>query len=152
MIGLRALALMIACGFFTTVTAPALAGPPVGRSQGAGTSAPGQSAGAAAGDVRGDKDAGGHGRDSRPLKGGRDHKDPNRVTDAKGDNTAHPPKAMRPMDGAEPRGGDTAQSNRGGKARGLDRADEVAGEHGKEGRDNAKAKQGRDNAKVKQAR
>lgn len=36
---------MIACGFSTTVTAPALAGPPVGRSQGAGTSAPGQSAG-----------------------------------------------------------------------------------------------------------
>jgi len=30
-----------------------------------------------------------------------------------------------------------------GKLRGLDRADEVAGEHGKQGRDNARTKQGR---------
>lgn len=34
-------------------------------------------------------------------------------------------------------------SNKGGQERGLDRADQVAGEHGKQGRDNARAKQNR---------
>jgi hypothetical protein len=35
------------------------------------------------------------------------------------------------------------QENKEEKKTGLDRADEVAGEHGKHGRDNARAKQGR---------
>jgi hypothetical protein len=33
-------------------------------------------------------------------------------------------------------------SNKGGEVRGLDRANDVAGEHGQQGRDNAAAKQG----------
>ena len=35
------------------------------------------------------------------------------------------------------------RGNKGGKARGLNRADEVAGNHGDKGRDNAQAKQSR---------
>lgn len=38
---------------------------------------------------------------------------------------------------------DTERSNKGGEVRGLDRADQVTGEHGKQGRDKARAKQGR---------
>lgn len=38
---------------------------------------------------------------------------------------------------------DPERSNKGGAARGLDRADKVAGEHGKPGRDNARTKQAR---------
>lgn len=38
---------------------------------------------------------------------------------------------------------DKDQSNKGGEVRGLDRADQAAGEHGKQGRDNARAKRGR---------
>ena len=34
------------------------------------------------------------------------------------------------------------KSNKGGEVRGLDRANDVAGEHGQKGRDNAAAKQG----------
>jgi hypothetical protein len=41
--------------------------------------------------------------------------------------------------------GTPEQSNRGGALRGLDRADEVAGEHGKQGRDRARAAQERAN-------
>jgi hypothetical protein len=38
---------------------------------------------------------------------------------------------------------DNQHSNKGGKLRGLDRADEVAGEHGDKGRDTAEQKQGK---------
>lgn len=38
---------------------------------------------------------------------------------------------------------DNERSNKGGTLRGLDRADQVAGEHGKQGRANARARQGR---------
>lgn len=38
---------------------------------------------------------------------------------------------------------DPERSNKGGAARGLDRADKVAGEHGKPGRDTARSKQAR---------
>lgn len=91
--------------------------------------------------MSGDKEAGG--RDEHALRGGGDHKDANLVKDAKTESTSHPPKAMKPVDGLEPRGADRAPSNKDGKLRGLDRADEVAGEHGKQGRDNARAKQER---------
>ena len=37
-----------------------------------------------------------------------------------------------------------ARGQQADKKKGLDRADEVAGEHGKQGRDNAREKQGRD--------
>jgi hypothetical protein len=36
---------------------------------------------------------------------------------------------------------DNQRSNKGGQLRGLDRADEVAGEHGAKGRENAREKQ-----------
>jgi hypothetical protein len=37
----------------------------------------------------------------------------------------------------------TKRGNKGGKVRGLNRADQVAGEHGDQGRDNARTKQSR---------
>jgi hypothetical protein len=39
--------------------------------------------------------------------------------------------------------GASEHSNKDGKLRGLDRADQAAGEHGEQGRDNARAKQER---------
>ena len=39
---------------------------------------------------------------------------------------------------------DNQHSNKGGQLRGLDRADEVAGEHGAKGRENARKKQDQD--------
>lgn len=38
---------------------------------------------------------------------------------------------------------DNDRSNKGGETRGLDRADQAAGAHGQQGRDNARSKQGR---------
>ena len=38
---------------------------------------------------------------------------------------------------------DNDRGNKGGETRGLDRADKMAGEHGQQGRDNARARQGR---------
>jgi hypothetical protein len=42
--------------------------------------------------------------------------------------------------GADP---ESSLHNKSGKETGLDRADQAAGEHGKQGRDNARAKQSR---------
>jgi hypothetical protein len=44
-----------------------------------------------------------------------------------------------------PSPGAPEQSNKGGALRGLDRADQVAGEHGQQGRDRARAAQERTN-------
>lgn len=114
---LRTLAIALAAGGLVWTSSPALAGPPGGRGDGGPSAGRGHAA-ATRDDGKGDTP----GNSDQDAKGDR--------KDAQGKTTAGKKQA------------DTTQakqpSNKGGKKRGLDRADEVAGEHGKQGRANAR--------------
>jgi hypothetical protein len=56
---------------------------------------------------------------------------------------AGPPAGRGPAAHGNVAGGGPDEGNKGGEQRGLDRADQVAGEHGQRGRDNARDKQAR---------
>ena len=91
----------------------------------------------------------GHGPGGRSLgvgdgvKGRTDRVD-GRADRKKGDRDAAGKKqAKKPTDEEDRAAGDNEHSNKGGKLRGLDRADQVAGGHGKLGRRNARPRQAR---------
>lgn len=60
-----------------------------------------------------------------------------------GDKKADKKQAEKPKSNDDTGTDDTQHSNKGGELRGLDRADEVAGEHGTQGRDRARLEQAR---------
>lgn len=118
---IRMLAIAVAAAVFLWTTAPALAGPGGGRPSGLGHGGPpvgrGQSE-AVKGGVKGDK---------------------GKAPDVEADEQ----QARKPTGQTDKDAADNPHSNKGGELRGLDRADEVAGEHGDEGRDTARTKQDR---------
>ena len=124
---LRTLTIALAAAVLVWTSSPVLAGPPGGRGDG-GPSAGRAHAAATRDDGKGDtpgksdRDAKGDQEKGLEVKGDRkDTKDKTTAGKKQADKT-HPKKP----------------SNKGGKKRGLDRADEVAGEHGKQGRANAR--------------
>lgn len=127
----RTLGLLVAALFSVWTAAPVMGqtpadgGPPV---------APGKAA-----DVKGDKDKD---RDKDVKADKKEEKDKKAERKA-GKKKAATKHAKKPKDADDKDADDNEHSNKGGKLRGLDRADQVAGEHGKQGRDNARAKQGR---------
>lgn len=122
----RALGLLVAALFSVWTAAPVMGQTPAG---GGPPAAPGKAA-----DVKGDKDKD---RDKDVKADKKDDKD------EKAEKKANKGKAGKKHAKKPKDADDNGHSNKGGKLRGLDRADQVAGEHGKQGRDNARAKQGR---------
>jgi hypothetical protein len=106
---------------------PALAGSPGGRGHG-GTSAGRGHPAATKDDIKGDKQV----RSAQDAKGDQEKEIAVRAEkkDAKNETAAGKEQANK-TDAKKP-------NNKGGKKRGLDRADEGAGEHGKQGRANAR--------------
>ncbi len=147
MVCARIVTLAVALSFIAAMVAPTLAGPPAGRGHGGPPSGRGADP-VVKGDTKGDKDKGDAAQDKDAAKEKKDVKGDTAV-ETKKDDKKKDDKAGDAKQAAKPKGGDdkggkgAAHSNKGGKLRGLDRADEVAGEHGKQGRDNARAKQER---------
>lgn len=123
MLRFRILAVTLAAVVLVWLSAPAYAGPPAGRGPAGPGSGPSHTVAkgdpASRGDVKGDLDKGGNVKSNKE-----DTKDVTAAGLAQADKT-----------------NSKTHSNKGGKKRGLDRADEVAGEHGKQGRANARAHQ-----------
>ena len=118
----RTLAMTIAGAVLVWTVAPTLAGSPADQG---GIS---RSQGSLRGSLKGDKEK------DEGVKG--DKKDSGRTSlHSKKTNKV---KVKRLKHKANPKGDENEHSNMGGELRGLDRSDQVAGEHGKQGRDNAR--------------
>ena len=122
---IRTLALGVAAAVLLWTAARALAGPPAGYGPG------GRSVGVSDG-VKGYTDKGHTDR----VDGRADRKKGNR-------DAANKKQAKKPTGEKDKAADDNEHSNKGGSLRGLDRADQVAGEHGKLGRENARGRQAR---------
>jgi hypothetical protein len=127
----RTLGLLVAALFSVWTAVPVMGQSPVGGGPAAAQSKPA--------DVKGDKDKD---RDKDVKADKKDDKDEKAKKKA-GKGEAGKKHAKKPKDVDDKDADDNGHGNKGGKLRGLDRADQVAGEHGKQGRDNARAKQGR---------
>lgn len=139
MILARALGLAVAMMFFGAMTAPTLAGPPAGRGHG-GPQTPGQLSGAND-RAKGDMDKAQAVKDQKDEKGDAAKEADAKLGDAKKADDRKDDAKVDAKQGKNTAG--NAHTNKGGKLRGLDRADQVAGEHGKQGRENAREKQER---------
>lgn len=127
----RTLGLLVAALFSVWTAAPVMGQTPA---DGGPPAVPGKAA-----DVKGDKDKDRDKDVKADKKDDKDEKAEKKANKGKADKK----HAKKPKDADDKDADDNGHSNKGWKLRGLDRADQVAGEHGKQGRDNARAKQGR---------
>lgn len=124
----RTLAMAIAGAVLVWTVAPTLADSPADRGDGIS-----QSQGPLQGSLKGDKEK------DKGVKG--DKKKAGRTSiHSKKTNKV---KVKRLKHKGNPESDENEHSNKGGELRGLNRADQVAGEHGKQGRDNARDTHGK---------